>query len=211
MTRLYMRPSESSGEDGQIKTTTAEEGVDAKPDQEGPDPLAELQAGLSAAKSEAEQWRDRFLRKAAEFENYRKRVEREKGESIILAKSSVLAEWLPIVDACERALGSFSTIEETGGGCLEQYREGFYLLYRQLADTLARLGVVPIAALGETFDPNLHEALTREETVEHDENTVVEELRTGYMYRDRLLRPAQVKVAIRPQAPPLQPAGETDV
>jgi len=204
-----MRPSESSGLDGQTKTTTAEEAIEAKPEQEGPDPLAQLQAGLSAAKTESEQWRDRFLRKAAEFENYRKRIEREKGESILLAKSSVLAELLPIVDAYERALGSFSG--EDAGACLEQYREGFLLMYRQLADTLARLGVGPIAARGETFDPNLHEALCREETIEYDENTVMEELRTGYMYRDRLLRPAQVKVAIRPQAPPRQPVGEKDV
>ena len=209
MTRLYMRPSESSGLDGQTKTTTAEEAIEAKPEQEGPDPLAQLQAGLSAAKTESEQWRDRFLRKAAEFENYRKRIEREKGESVLLAKSSVLAELLPIVDAYERALGSFSG--EDAGACLEQYREGFLLMYRQLADTLARLGVVPIAARGETFDPNLHEALCREETIEYDENTVMEELRTGYMYGDRLLRPAQVKVAIRPQAPPRQPVGEKDV
>ncbi len=209
MTRLYMRPSESSGLDGQTKTTTAEEAIEAKPEQERPDPLAQLQAGLSAAKTESEQWRDRFLRKAAEFENYRKRIEREKGESILLAKSSVLAELLPIVDAYERALGSFSG--EDAGACLEQYREGFLLMYRQLADTLARLGVVPIAARGETFDPNLHEALCREETIEYDENTVMEELRTGYMYGDRLLRPAQVKVAIRPQAPPRQPVGEKDV
>jgi len=204
-----MRPSESSGLDGQTKTTTAEEAIEAKPEQEGPDPLAQLQAGLSAAKTESEQWRDRFLRKAAEFENYRKRIEREKGESVLLAKSSVLAELLPIVDAYERALGSFSG--EDAGACLEQYREGFLLMYRQLADTLARLGVVPIAARGETFDPNLHEALCREETIEYDENTVMEELRTGYMYGDRLLRPAQVKVAIRPQAPPRQPVGEKDV
>ena len=209
MTRLYMRPSESSGLDGQVKTTTAEEGIEAKPEQEKPDPLAQLQADLSAAKGESQQWRDRFLRKAAEFENYRKRIEREKGESILLAKSSVLAELLPIVDAYERALGSFSG--EDAGACLEQYREGFLLMYRQLADTLARLGVVPIAARGETFDPNLHEALCREETIEYDENTVMEELRTGYMYGDRLLRPAQVKVAIRPQAPPRQPVGEKDV
>jgi len=204
-----MRPSESSGLDGQTKTTTAKEAIEAKPEQERPDPLAQLQAGLSAAKTESEQWRDRFLRKAAEFENYRKRIEREKGESILLAKSSVLAELLPIVDAYERALGSFSG--EDAGACLEQYREGFLLMYRQLADTLARLGVVPIAARGETFDPNLHEALCREETIEYDENTVMEELRTGYMYGDRLLRPAQVKVAIRPQAPPRQPVGEKDV
>jgi molecular chaperone GrpE len=210
MTRLYMQPSESSGLEGQIKTTTAEESAEAKPEQEGPESLAQLQAGLSAAKSEAEHWRDRFLRKAAEFENYRKRVEREKGESITLAKSSVLAELLLVVDACERALSSFSSTEETGG-CLDQYREGFQLLYRQLADTLARLGVVPIAAVGDKFDPNLHEALTQEETLEHDENTVIQELRTGYMYRDRLLRPAQVKVAIRPQTPLRQPTGEKDV
>jgi len=210
MNRPYMRPSESSGLEGEIKTPSGEE-TEAKSEPEGTDTLIQLQADLIVAKGEAEQWRDRFLRKAAEFENYRKRVEREKGESVVLAKSSVLAELLPIVDACERALVSFSSTQEDTGGCLAQYREGFQLLYRQVADTLTRLGVVRIAALGEDFDPNFHEALSREETVEHDENTVVEELRTGYMYGDRLLRPAQVKVAIRPQAPPRQPAGEKDV
>jgi molecular chaperone GrpE len=81
---------------------------------------------------------------------------------------------------------------------LEQYQEGFELLYRQLLDTLSRAGVVPIEAEGKPFDPHLHEALTREETPEFKEDTVIEELRRGYLFKDRLLRPAQVRVAVRP-------------
>jgi len=162
-----------------------------------PDPVAELQVQLASVKAESEQWRDRFLRKAAELENYRRRMEKEKIDSMVLAKSSVLQELLPVVDACERALESF---QKAGHGTvgIEEYRQGVELLYRQVLDTLHRLGVVPIKAEGRRFDPNLHEALVREETVEYPENTVIEEFRRGYLFKDRLLRPAQVKVAGRP-------------
>lgn len=162
------------------------------------DPLAQLQSELSAARAEVEQWRDRFLRKAAEFDNYRKRTDKEKFESIMLAKSSVLLEFLPVADACERALQSLSEAQNGQGG-LEQYREGVALLYRQMLDNLARMGVVAIEAVGQKFDPHLHEALMREETSKYEENTVIQELRRGYLFKDRLLRPAQVKVSIRPQ------------
>jgi molecular chaperone GrpE len=163
-----------------------------------PDPLAQLQVELEAAKTEVEQWRDRFLRKAAEFDNYRKRTDREKVESAMLARSSVLLEFLPIADACERALGSINDAPAGQAG-LEQYREGVELLYRQLLDSLARMGVVPIEALGKKFDPHLHEALTREETSAYEEHTILQELRRGYLFKDRLLRPSQVKVSTRPR------------
>jgi molecular chaperone GrpE len=161
-----------------------------------PDPLTELEAQLTSVKAESEQWHDRFLRKAAEFENYRRRMDKEKAEAAFLAKSSVLIEFLPVADACERALASFKTSRDEEG--LVEYRQGVELLYKQVLDTLHRVGVVPIEAQGKSFDPNLHEALMREETSEHEENVVIEELRCGYLFRDRLLRPAQVKVASRP-------------
>jgi molecular chaperone GrpE len=159
---------------------------------------AQVKAELEAARSEVEHWRDRFLRKAAEFENFRKRSDRERAESAVLIRSSVLVEILPVVDACERALRSFT--EAPGQPVkLQTYRDGFELLFKQLSDTLNRLGVVPLEVRGEKFDPHKHEALGHLETFEHEDNTVIEELRRGYLFKDRLLRPAQVVVASRPK------------
>lgn len=196
MTIPYWHPSESAGSVPEEKTS--EEEVPAtEAITPSPDPLAQLQADLAAAKAEAEQWRDRFLRKAAEIDNYRKRTDREKAESVMLARGSVLLEFLPVADACERALESLKEASNDNPR-LEKYREGVELIYRQLLDSLARMGVVPIEALGEKFDPHLHEALVREEDAEHEENMVIQELRRGYLFRDRLLRPSQVMVSTRP-------------
>jgi molecular chaperone GrpE len=193
--KIYRHPSDPTGTPIEDEATEGKQGTEA----EGtpPDPVAELEGQLAAAKTESEQWRDRFLRKAAEFENYRKRMEKEKGESALLAKSSVLMEFLAIVDACERALASFEGAKAEGTS-LDEYRQWVELLYKQVLDTLHRVGVVPIEAQGRDFDPHLHEALVREESSQHEENTVIEELRRGYLFKDRLLRPAQVKVATRP-------------
>ncbi len=163
------------------------------------DPVARLQDELTAAKADAEQWRDRFLHKAAELENFRKRTDREKSETTTLAKSMVLAEILPVVDGFERALGGLAGAGESDES-LARYGEGVQLLHKQLLDTLRRLGVVPMATVGKRFDPHLHEALIRIETAEQEENLVVQELRRGYLFNDRLLRPAQVAVSTRPRA-----------
>jgi molecular chaperone GrpE len=160
------------------------------------DPMAQAEADLKAARGEAAEWQDRFLRKAAELENFRKRTDKEKIDSMALAKSSLLIEFLPVADACERALQSM----ENGGnseGALEQYKEGVELLYKQLLDTLNRSGVVPIESEGKPFDPHLHEALSRKEDSNYEVDTVVQELRRGYLFKDRLLRPAQVIVAVK--------------
>jgi molecular chaperone GrpE len=192
--KLYGRPTDGAGAPPE---TGVPEGAVAEGEESG-DPTARLQAEIEALKTDRAEWQDRFLRKAAEFDNYRKRMEREKAETAAHARSTVLTELLSILDACERALGSFAGVEEAES--LKQYREGVELLYKQLNDTLARMGVAPIEALGEKFDPHLHEALIREETAAQAENTVLEVLRRGYMLKDRLLRPAQVKVAVRPPA-----------
>jgi molecular chaperone GrpE len=162
------------------------------------DPVARLQDELAAARADAEQWRDRFLRKAAELENFRKRTEREKGETAVLAKSLVLAEILPVVDGIERALAGLAEARESNES-LARYGEGIQLLHKQLLDTLRRLGVVPMDTVGQRFDPHLHEALVRLETADQEENLVVQELRRGYLFNDRLLRPAQVAVSTRPR------------
>jgi molecular chaperone GrpE len=163
------------------------------------DPLVRAEAELKEARTESAEWQERFLRKAAEFENFRKRTDKEKADSAIRVKSSLLQEFLPIVDAFERALESM----DQGKGVLnelDQYHEGVELLYKQLLDTLGRVGVVPIESEGQPFDPHLHEALSRKENPDYEEDTVIQELRRGYLFKDRLLRPAQVIVAFKPRA-----------
>jgi molecular chaperone GrpE len=163
-----------------------------------PDTMVQLKADLAAVKSESEQWRERFLRKAAELENFRKRCDRERAEAAAQIKSSVLAEFLPIMDACERALKSFNE-ESKPHVRMQKYREGVELLYKQLGNTMSRLGVVALETKGRKFDPHLHEALTHQETLEYEDDTVIHELRRGYLFEDRLLRPAQVVVASSPK------------
>jgi molecular chaperone GrpE len=193
--RIYRHPSESEG-----KPDSSNEDQNSANEAIAPpiDPTAQIQADLKTAKAEAAEWQDRFLRKAAEFENFRKRSEKEKVDSMMLAKSSVLLEFLPIADACERALISIGDPQSKPEG-LARYHEGVELLYKQLLDSLSRVGAVPMQAKGKPFDPHLHEALSREETTEFEENTITEELRRGYFLKDKLLRAAQVKVAVHPQ------------
>lgn len=176
-----------------------EESAGTRPQMASVDLLAQFQNDLAVEKAKVEDLNDRFLRKAAELENYRRRAEKEKVEAIILAKISVLAELLPVADACERALDSIESASDSPAD-LQQYRTGVELLYRQLIDTLAKLGVVPIEALGKPFDPHLHEAMMREISAEVEENTILRVMRKGYMYKDRLMRPAQVSVSARPSA-----------
>ena len=156
-----------------------------------------LEADLAAARANAAEWQDRFLRKAAEFENYRKRVDREKTELRISSQSAILLGILPVMDGFDRAVKYFSETK-TAAGSIEQYRQGVELLYRHVLDTLAQTGVAPIETEGKPFDPHLHEALSRVETSEAADGTIVSELRRGYMFKDSLLRPSQVIVAVQP-------------
>jgi molecular chaperone GrpE len=190
MSKIDQSPSETM--ETRTPTETSETVVPA-------DPTIQLEADVKAAKSESAEWQDRFLRKAAEFENYRKRVDKEKNELRIHSQSSILTEMLPVVDACERALKFFEKGQDSTDA-LQQYREGVELLYRQVLDSFSRTGAVPIESEGKPFDPHLHEALSREETTEFEEGVVSRELRRGYMFKDKLLRPAQVIVAVSPQA-----------
>jgi molecular chaperone GrpE len=198
MSKIFRHPADTDGLPTDQTTERLDQDQSSEDSKSTQDPCAELQAGLAAAQAESEQWRDRFLRKAAEFENYRKRTDKEKTESVLLAKSSVFLDFLPVVDACERALASFRSAQSGTAENIAEYRQGVELLYRQVLDTLQRTGVVPIEAKGKSFDPNLHEALVREESSDHEDNTVIEEFRRGYLFKDRLLRPAQVKVSSRP-------------
>ena len=171
-------------------------GVDAETASIPPEGPSQGAAALSAGENpeatrrERDEFRDLLLRQTAEFDNYRKRVERERREQAGLAAADVLTELLPLVDNLERALAS---IPEEGG--VSAYKRGVQLIHKQLVELLARRGVTVIDPLGDLFDPTLHEAVTREPAAGRRDGEVVEVLGRGYRLGDRLLRAALVKVA----------------
>jgi molecular chaperone GrpE len=151
--------------------------------------LAAAAAELEAALKERDALRDQLLRAAADFDNYRKRIDRERRDLVDYAATELIAEVLPVLDDLERALEQPSTPE------VAAYRLGVELVQRKMVDLLKKRGVTPIAAAGEMFDPNVHEAVVHEVSDAHEEGTITGELRRGYRLKDRLLRPAMVKVA----------------
>ena len=145
--------------------------------------------GVEALKAERDALQDRLLRTAAEFDNYRKRIDRERRDQSESAAAALLAEVLPVVDNLERALQAPSGPEAAG------YRAGVELIQRQMLDLLRKRGVPPIDALGADFDPRFHQDVSQETSDAHRDGEVMEEMQRGYMLGDRLLRPAMVKVA----------------
>jgi molecular chaperone GrpE len=143
----------------------------------------------AALQRERDDLYDRLLRKSAEFDNYRKRVEKERREQAEWAAADVLAEVLAVLDDFERALSADAPAEA------KDYLAGFELIQRQLGELLRKRGVTPIEALGTDFDPHFHQAVAYEESVGAREGEVIGELRKGYKLGDRLLRPAMVRVA----------------
>jgi molecular chaperone GrpE len=167
---------------------------DAAPDETAA--AAETAAGTPPAEDQLETVRrerdalqDRLLRTAAEFDNFRKRMDRERADLAAFAAADVIIELLPIVDNFERALQAPAPPEA------EAFRTGAELIHKQMLDLLRKRGVRPIEALGADFDPNFHQAVIHEESPEHREGEVIQELQKGYLLGDRLLRPAMVKVA----------------
>ena len=136
---------------------------------------------------------DLLLRKAAEFDNYRKRARREREEFARFANSSLIEELLPVLDSLELALGA------ADGEDRDSHRRGVELTLKQFLEVLGRSGLSPIPAVGEQFDPSVHEAVIRQPTSEHPEGVVIEELQRGYRLNDRVLRPSRVKVAAAPE------------
>jgi molecular chaperone GrpE len=138
---------------------------------------------------ERDDYYDRWLRKTAEFDNYRRRVERERREQADQSVIDLLQDVLLVVDDFDRALAV-----DPGEGATA-FRKGVELIHAKLQDLLRRNGVTPIAARGADFDPKLHEAVTHDTSPDHREGEVIDELRRGYLINGRLLRPALVKVA----------------
>ena len=145
--------------------------------------------GLDIVKRERDDYYDRLLRKTAEFDNYRKRIERERRAQADQAVVDLLLDLLLVVDDFDLAL-AVPTDESAAG-----YRRGVEMIRAKLQDLLKKQGVAPIVALGADFDPNVHQAVTYEHSANHRDGEVTAELRRGYMMGERLLRPAMVKVA----------------
>lgn len=156
--------------------------------------LAETLAGLTAERdrlaAEKSELQDRFLRSQAEFQNLRRRIEKEKVEWHEYAATEAVRALLPILDDFERAL----KVENSS----KDYTKGMELIYQRLFDALKKLGLEPIDSVGKPFDPHVHHAVEKKEAEEAAADTVLEEFQRGYNFKGRLLRPAMVKVAVAP-------------
>ena len=143
----------------------------------------------SPAEKQRDEFKDLLLRKTAEFDNFRKRTERERQMLEETAAENMIQELLPLLDDLERALSS-----DPGEGT-DAYRRGVELIHRRLLDILRQRGVQPIEALGAEFDPHYHQAVSHEHAPDRADGEIIEEFRRGYKLGDRLLRPSMVKVA----------------
>jgi len=147
---------------------------------------------LEKALAERAAYLDRLARLQAEFDNYRKRSAKQQQEYRDYALADALKTMLPILDSLDRAL-------KTNAASLEDFHQGIELIDKQFHDALSKLGVEPVPAEGEVFDPNLHQAVQMVDTNEAEDNHVIDELQRGYRLKDRLLRPAMVRVARNPK------------
>ena len=149
---------------------------------------SQMEAELENLKAEKATYLDRLARLQAEFDNYRKRAAKEQQDFRDYALADALKQVLPILDSLDRAL-------KTENASTDDFRAGVDLIDRQFHDVLSRLGVEPIQAAGQPFDPNMHQAIQMVDTDDVADNHVVDELQRGYKIKDRLLRPAMVRVA----------------
>jgi molecular chaperone GrpE len=169
--------------------------LDPSPEMDTETVTATVEEDIEALKAEAakakEHW-ERLLRTAADFENFRKRATREKQDAVKFANESLIASLLPVLDNFEAAMAATAAADGKG---VESLQTGIAMVHQQLKKTLADAGLEEVDASGQVFDPNLHEAVSQQESAEIPEGHVLQQLRRGYKLRDRLLRPASVIVA----------------
>jgi molecular chaperone GrpE len=172
-----------------VDSETGAEGRDAT--QTSGEATAHLQSEVDRLKTERDQLVDRLARLQAEFENARKRESRERADFRDFAVSGAVEQFLPVLDNFHLALGS--------AGSVEQLRTGIELIVKQMEDVLRTLNVLPVESVGARFDPRVHEALESVDRTDLPDHQVLEEVRRGYRIRDRLLRPALVRIVNNPQ------------
>jgi len=136
--------------------------------------------------------RQTLMRRQADFDNYRKRIEKERADDSKRATARVVESLIPIIDGFEQALAAHREAE------YENYRKGFELIYKQLVENVSRLGVERTDPLGKQFDPHLHQAMDRTETLQQEDGTILQVFQPGYVFHGRVLRPAMVRVAVHP-------------
>ncbi|MFI5058512.1 MAG: nucleotide exchange factor GrpE [Candidatus Acidiferrales bacterium] len=149
-------------------------------------------AEVARLATDLEDLRQTLLRRQADFDNYRKRIEKERAEDAKRATARLIEGLIPVIDGFEHALAAHREAE------YENYRKGFELIYKQLLDNLARLGVERIDPAGKMFDPHMHQAMDRAETADHEDGTILQVFQPGYVFHGRVLRPAMVRVAVHP-------------
>ncbi len=162
--------------------------------------LAELiatRAELRRVEAQRDELREALSRRQADFENYRKRVERDRSDNYHRMVGEVVSKLLPVLDNLRRALEAEESLKATESEEFRHFLNGVALIYKQLGGVLEGLGLQPVAALGHRFDPHIHEAVVTEQTEEYEPDTVIQEIAPGYRLGEKLLRPAIVKVATR--------------
>jgi molecular chaperone GrpE len=159
--------------------------------------LVATRAELKRVEAERADLLDQLARRQADFENYRKRVERDRTDMYNRMVGDVVSRLLPVLDNLRRALDTEASQQAGESEEFRHFLQGVELIYKQLSDVLESLGVQPVAALGQRFDPHVHEAVITEQTEEYEPDTVIQELVRGYRLGEKLLRPAIVKVATR--------------
>jgi len=159
--------------------------------------LVATRAELKRVQEENAETKDRLARRQADFENYRKRVDRERNDIYNRVVADVAGKLLGVLDNLKRALEAEASVEATESDEFRHFLSGVDLIYKQLNGVLEALGVKPIVAVGERFNPHIHEAVVTEETEEFEPDMIIQEIRAGYRLGDKLIRPALVKVSKR--------------
>jgi molecular chaperone GrpE len=189
---LVVKPQGETGQEAEAGGAESVAPPGSQAPATAPAPVDLIEA-LEKLRAEKEQLYDRLVRKQAELENLRKRTQREKEEFRQYATEELIRALLPALDSFERAL------KHRDANLPEALFRGMEIIYRQLQEVLGQAGLVPIESEGKLFDPHLHQAIETVEAPERRDQEIVEELQRGYRLRHRLLRPAIVKVAVRPR------------
>jgi len=192
-----MSKSESTNQEMETNETAAPEEA-VLPIEPGTITAEQLEE-LKALAAQADQTRERLLRTAADFDNFKKRAARERQEATRYANESLIQKLVTVLDNFEMAQAAVQT---GSPDALQSLKDGVAMIHQQLRSVLSEAGVEEVDAGGKVFDPNLHEAVSQQETSEVPEGQVVQQLRKGYKLRDRLLRPASVVVAKNPAPSP---------
>ena len=176
------RKAEEQAREAEIQQELAEEAVEQAQETEA-----------AQAEDDTPDYKDLYLRTLAEFENFRRRSERELSEFKKYANETLIKEILPVIDNLERAMEC--SVNADDPNCAQNLLQGVQMTEKEILKVLERYGVIQLSAVGETFDPTYHQALMAEESDEHPEETVIREMQKGYLLKERLIRPALVTVA----------------